>query len=197
MLYLQDVMAAGDKEIYHWGECQGYWDVCLCRTNGECISKAITNTVVAVKWFFQASVDGSCDVTTWGSTRGKVMWLGRNSETGVYCKTIGIRPSWGKTWWSQPTRDELPCSLIIPAEDRRSAWATCRHGQMVSVKHKRTRDKPSRSLFSCPVSRPLFFFSYCKKLLHIPRPCMFPLHFHLISFGVQINGCVSETADSW
>lgn len=125
------------------------------------------------------------------------MWLGRNSETGVYCKTIGIRPQWGKTWWSQPTRDELPCSSIIPAEDRRSAWATCRHGQMVSVKHKRTRDKPSRSLFSCPVSRPLFFFSYCKKLLHIPRPCMFPLHFHLISFGVQINGCVSETADSW
>ncbi len=46
------------------GECQGYWDVSLYHTNGGCISKAITSTMGAVKQFFQASVESSCDVTT-------------------------------------------------------------------------------------------------------------------------------------
>lgn len=80
---------------------------CVTLTDRGRISKAITNTVAAVKSFFQASVH-SYDVTTWGSTRGKVMSLGSNSEAGMYCKAAGIRPQRGRgytlimTWWSRP-----------------------------------------------------------------------------------------------
>lgn len=39
----------------------GYWDVVLCLTNGGCILKATTNSMVAVYSFFQASADDPCD----------------------------------------------------------------------------------------------------------------------------------------
>ena len=52
----------------------------------------------------------SDDVSTWGSTRGEVMWLASSSVTGLFCKAVGIRPQWSgrgcaliMTWWSLPT----------------------------------------------------------------------------------------------